>query len=446
MARAAREQWSTRMGFVLAAVGSAVGLGNMWRFSYLTAENGGAAFVLLYVAMTLLVGLPVLLAELVLGRGARRSPIEALAHYGGPRWRALGFLFVAAGFLILAYYSVIAGWTVRYALVGLLVGFDGDAGERFGQLATGPRALFWHLLFMALTAGLVMGGVRRGIERASLLLMPLLFAIVLGLAVYAATLPGAEAGYRYYFQPSFRELFDVRVLRDAAGQAFFSLSLGMGAMLTYASYLSRDTHLPNESLVIAGADFAVAFVAGLVVFPMLFAFGLQGEVGESTVGALFITLPHAFAEMGGAGRVVGVLFFVALVVGALTSAISLFEVVVSSLMDVADFERPHAALLLGSIVAMLGIPPASDLDVLGAMDTLAGNVLLLVGGLGLAVFVGWRMDDPVAEAAAGASGIRWFGVWRGLLRFAVPAVLLLVLWRARGDTLAAVAALAGAGG
>ncbi len=445
MAGAAREQWSTRLGFVLAAVGSAVGLGNMWRFSYLTAENGGAAFVLLYVAMTLLVGLPVLLAELVIGRGARRSPIEALGHYGGPRWRVLGFLFVAAGLLILAYYSVIAGWTVRYALVGLLTGFDGDAGERFGQLATGPRALFWHLLFMALTAGLVLGGVRRGIERTSLVLMPLLFLLVVGLALYAATLPGAGEGYRYYFQPSFRELLDVRVLRDAAGQAFFSLSLGMGAMLTYASYLSRDTHLPNESLVIAGADFAVAFVAGLVVFPLLFAFGLQGEVGESTVGALFITLPHAFAEMGGAGRVVGVLFFVALVVGALTSAISLFEVVVSSLMDVAEFERAHAALLLGAIVALLGIPPASDLDVLGAMDTLAGNVLLLVGGLGLSVFVGWRMEDPVAEAAAGASGIRWFGLWRGLLRFAVPAVLLLVLWRAREDTLGALAALAGAG-
>ncbi len=446
MARAAREQWSTRAGFVLAAVGSAVGLGNMWRFSYLTAENGGAAFVLLYVAMTLLVGLPVLLAELVVGRGARQSPIGALARYGGSRWRALGFLFVAAGFLILAYYSVIAGWTVRYALVGLLMGFDGDAGERFGQLATGPRALFWHLLFMVLTAGLVMGGVRRGIERASLVLMPLLFAIVVGLAVYAATLPGAEAGYRYYFQPSFEELLDVRVLRDAAGQAFFSLSLGMGAMLTYASYLSRDTHLPAESAVIAGADFAVAFVAGLVVFPMLFAFGLEGEVGESTVGALFITLPHAFAEMGGAGRVVGIFFFVSLVVGALTSAISLFEVVVSSLMDAADFERAHASLLLGTVVALLGVPAASDLDVLGAMDTLAGNVLLLVGGLGLALFVGWRMDDPVAEAAAGASGIRWFGLWRRLLRYAVPAVLGLVLWFAREDTLGALAALAGAGG
>ncbi len=445
MATQPREQWASRFGFVMAAVGSAVGLGNMWRFSYLTAENGGAAFVVLYLLMTALVGVPVMLAELTVGRGARRSPIEALQHYGGPRWRALGALFVASGFLILAYYSVIAGWTVRYALIGLIQGFDGDPGERFGAIATGSRAVLWHLLFMGITVGVVMSGVRGGIERVALVLMPLLFGIVVCLAIYAATLPGSGAGYAYYLAFDFSEILDGAVLAEAAGQAFFSLSLGMGAMLTYASYLPRDSHLPDQSLVVAGADFGVAFVAGLVVFPLLFALGLQQDVSGSTVGALFITLPKAFAEMGAAGRIVGVFFFTALVVGALTSAISLLEVVVASLIDSLGWERHHAAFLLGAAIALLGIPAALDTDVLGAMDELAGQFFLMAGGLGLALFVGWRMADPEAEVRQGAEGVRWFFLWRWLLRLVVPAVLLAVLWSLRGGLGKALVGLAGGG-
>jgi NSS family neurotransmitter:Na+ symporter len=436
-----REQWGTRLGFVMAAVGSAVGLGNMWRFSYLAAENGGAAFVLLYACMTLLIGLPVLLAEFTVGRGARRSPVMALAHFGGNSWRPLGVLFVLSGGLIFAYYSVIAGWTVRYTLLGLMGGFAGDAAARFGEISTGRQAMAWHLSFVAVTSLLVLTGVRRGIERTSLTLMPVLFAIVVGLAIYAATLPGAGEGYAYFVTPDFGQLLDFGVLGAAASQAFFSLSLGMGAMLTYASYLSRDSHLPNESLVIAGADFAVAFVAGLVVFPLIFAFGLQQDVGESTVGALFITLPHAFAEMGDAGRVVGVLFFAALVVGALTSAISIFEVVVASLMDTAGWSRRRSVLLLALLIGGLGLFPANDLDILGAMDTLAGNLFLVLGGLLLSLFVGWRMEDPVGEVAVGASGVGWFFLWRTLLRWVVPAVLAVVLWSSGGAALDALRAL-----
>ncbi len=438
-----REQWASRFGFVLAAVGSAVGLGNMWRFSYLTAENGGAAFVVLYLIMTALVGLPVMLAELTVGRGARRSPIGALEHFGGTRWRPLGLVFVATGFLILAYYSVIAGWTVRYALIGLLAGFDGDPGERFGAIASGSRAVLWHLLFMGATVAVVMSGVRAGIERVALVLMPVLFAIVVGLAIYAATLPGSGPGYGYYLSVDFAALWDANVLAAAAGQAFFSLSLGMGAILTYASYLSRENHLPNESVVIAGADFGVAFVAGLVVFPLLFALGLQQDVGESTVGALFITLPKAFSEMGAAGRVVGVVFFFALVVGALTSAISLLEVVVSSLMDRLGWERHHATFLLGGAIALLGIPAALETDVLGAMDGLAERFFLIAGGLGLSLFVGWRMQDPMGEVRVGAEGVRWFGLWRWLLRLVVPAFLGFVLYWSLGDLSGALQSLAG---
>jgi NSS family neurotransmitter:Na+ symporter len=212
-------------------------------------------------------------------------------------------------------------------------------------------------------------------------------------------------------------------------------------MLTYASYLGRDQNLPNESLTIAGADIGIAFVAGLVVFPLIFALGLEARVEESTVGALFITLPQAFAEMGAVGRVIGSLFFAALVVGALTSAISLLEVVVASIIDGLGWSRTQAAVLCGIAIALLGAPSAWSTEVLGVVDQLANNFLLLTGGLALSIFVGWFMVDPVAEVRAGAEGVRWFFLWRGLLRFAVPAFLIWVLWYAVPETCVAIAAL-----
>lgn len=441
MATAPREQWSSRTGFVLAAIGSAVGLGNMWRFSYLTAENGGAAFVLLYIAMTALIGLPVMLAELAIGRGARRSPVQALVHFGGHAWKPLGALFVASGFLILSYYSVIAGWTLRYAVGALLQGFGGVATERFGEVATGWDAFAYHVVFMGMTVAIVASGVRRGIERAALILMPMLFVVVVGIALYASGLEGATDGYRYYLQTDFGRILSFDVLRDATGQAFFSLSLGMGAMLTFASYLSRDHHLPNESLMIGGADFAVAFVAGLMVFPLIFALGLSDAVGESTVGALFITLPTAFAGMGTAGQVVGLVFFLALMVGALTSAISLLEVVVAAAIDAFDWPRARSAVLMGALIALLGVPSAWSTDVLGVIDGVANNLLLIGGALALSVFVGWVMPDPMGEVSAGAEGVRWFFLWRALLRFVVPIVLGVILVLGLPETVASIAGL-----
>ncbi len=430
-----REHWSGQLGFTLAAVGSAVGLGNMWRFSYMAAENGGAAFVSLYVVMTLLVGLPVMLAELTLGRGARRSPIQAIAHYGGPAWRPLGGLFVLAGLVILAYYSVIAGWTFRYAVESLTSGFPADAGAHFTAIASGWPALGWHLFFMAVTIAVVSGGIRSGIERASLVLMPLLALIVIGLALYAATLEGASKGYAYYFETDFGAIWNRDVLRDAAGQAFFSLSLGMGAILTYASYLERNTDLPAESVTIAISDFGVAFIAGLVVFPLLFALGLQEDVGASTVGALFITLPGAFAQMGGVGSFVGAAFFIALLVGGLTSAISLLEVVVSSTIDSFGIERRTAAIACGAVIALLGVPAAFSLDVLGLMDQIGGNLLLILGGLLLAVFVGWFMPNALEEASAGSRFASALFGWQVLLRFVVPLILVVILGFTLGDTM-----------
>jgi NSS family neurotransmitter:Na+ symporter len=441
MNQTARENWSSPLGFTLAAVGSAVGLGNMWRFSYMTAEHGGAAFVVLYVAMTLLVGLPVMLAELTVGRSARRSPIQALVYYGGSTWKPLGLLFVLSGVVILSYYSVIAGWTVRYAVEALGGGFAQDSAARFELVATGTPAVLWHVGFMAVTGVVVAGGVRAGIERVSLILIPLLAILVIGLAIYAATLEGAGAGYAYYLNLEYQEVFSYDVLKDAASQAFFSLSLGMGAILTYASYLSREHHLPDEALMIAVSDFAVAFVAGLVVFPLLFALGLEADVVEKTVGALFITLPKAFAAMGPAGQVIGLLFFLALVVGALTSAISLLEVVVASVIDGLGWPRPRATLVAALGIALLGIPSALLLAVLDLMDKIGSSLFLPLGALLLSLMVGWGRRDPTPDVSVGAEGVRWFFLWRGLLRFVVPAVLAVVLVFALRDTWKAIADL-----
>jgi NSS family neurotransmitter:Na+ symporter len=427
MAGGPREQWTSRHGFVLAAIGSAVGLGNMWRFSYLAAENGGAAFVILYLLTTLVVGLPVLLAELVLGRGSQKSPMQALVHFGGRAWKPLGLVFVTAGFLILSYYGVIAGWALRYGLAAIASGFDPNVAERFGEVASGWDAFGYHVAFMAFTVFIVVGGVSRGIERTSVVLMPMLFALIVGLALYAATLDGAGAGYAYYLGADFSKLLSLDVLKDATGQAFFSLSLGMGAMLTFASYLGRDVNLPRAAAIIAGADITIAFVAGLVVFPMLFALDLSADVSASSVGALFITLPKAFAEMGIVGRGVGILFFAALIVGALTSSISLLEVVVSSAMDGLGWSRRQAGIVLGVAITALGAPSAWNTDFLGAADQVANNILLLGGGFALAIFVGWVMAGPIEEASKGATSVAWFGYWRNLLRYAVPLFLLFVL-------------------
>ncbi len=440
-----REEWSSQAGFVLAAVGSAVGLGNMWRFSYLTAEKGGAAFVALYLAFTIAVGLPLMLAELTVGRGSHRSPIAALGHYarshhGAVAWKLLGLIFVGAGFLILAYYSVIAGWTLRYTGEAIFSGFASDPSAHFGLVSEGWEAFLFHAVFMVVTIGIVYSGIRTGIERVSFVAMPALALLVVGIAIYAATLSGSGAGYHYYLNANFENVWSPEVVVAAAGQAFFSLSLGMGAMLTYASYLGRNSNLPVESAVIAGADFGIAFLAGLMVFPIIFALGLEGDVGDSTIGALFVALPKAFVSMGAAGRVVGFLFFLALVVGAVTSAISLLEVVVSAAMDGLGWERSRAALSMGGAITLLGAAAAFDIGVLDVMDQVANNLFLVGGGLGLAVFVGFVMEDPIGEASVGTR-VGWLPVWLILLRFAVPVVLVWVLWNSIPSTLESVAAL-----
>ncbi len=445
-AAAGRGLWNSRTGFVLAAVGSAVGLGNMWRFPYYTAENGGAAFVLLYILLTFALGIPLLLAEMAVGRRTHLSPIGALRKVGGRGWVPFGYMFVFAGFLILAFYSVIAGWVTRYALSIIVTGFPADPAAHFNAIASGMDAIGFHLLFMAITVSIVMVGVEKGIERASLLMMPTLFVLIIGLALWAASLAGSADGYSFYLTPRFEEIFSLQVFGAAAAQAAFSLSLGMGAILTFASYLSRDENLPREGTVIAFADFGVAFVAGLVVFPVIFALGLQDAVGESTVGALFIALPGAFDSMGGLlGRVVGGVFFIALLIGALTSAISLLEVVTSSVIDEFGWNRKKAAVGMGAVIAVVGLWSALDLNALGAYDSFTGNVLLPLGALAIALLVGWVMKNPIDELVVGSSE-RMRGFYKGwlwMLRVVAPVLLLVVLWSTVPQAVAAIAGLLG---
>jgi NSS family neurotransmitter:Na+ symporter len=438
-----RESFGTRAGFILAAAGSAIGLGNMWRFPYLVSEGGGATFVLLYVVLTLVMGIPLLLAEFGIGRRGQGAPVASMRRLGGAAWGRVGVLFVAAGLFVLAYYSVIAGWTLRYALDALLHGFAPSAAGRFAEVSSGWGAAAFHVGFMALTILVVVGGVKAGIERTSLLLMPALFLIVLGLALWAATLPGAREGYVVYLKPDLAELGNPAVWRAAASQALFSLSLGMGGMLTFASYLRRDQNMPESGTIVAFSDFGVAFTAGLMVFPLIYSLGLQGAVGESTVGALFIALPGAFESMGAAGRVVGLLFFVVLAVGALTSAISLLEVVTASMMDELRLGRRVAAVATGSVITVLGVLPALDTGALGLMDKVAGELLLLAGALAIALFAGWRVPAQVREELlAGASPFWQRQVPRilAVLRWVVPPIVAVVLLSSLRETGAAVAA------
>jgi NSS family neurotransmitter:Na+ symporter len=420
-----RELFKTRAGFVLAAVGSAVGLGNMWRFPYVAAEGGGAAFVVLYIILTLAIGIPLMLSEFSVGRGARLSPIGALRKLGGKRWSLLGFMYVITGFIILAYYSVIAGWVVRYAVDGILSGFPANPADHFGRVTTGMSPVWYHLAVMGTTIFIVGMGVKKGIERAAIILMPVLFGILVLLAIWAFTLDGAMEGYAFFLRPSFSELLDPYILSQAAGQAFYSLSLGMGCMLTFSSYLSDDANMTREAVTISFSDFGVAFIAGLVVFPVIFALGMQNDVSESTVGALFISLPGAFVEMGAMGRIVGILFFVALIVGAVTSAVSLLEVVTASVIDEFKLPRKPASIAGGVLIALMGLLPASSLSFLAVIDRLA-EAMLSLGAFFLAIFVGWVAVGSADEMRKGASErskrmVPWI---MKAVRYALPPVIL----------------------
>ncbi|MBW3582506.1 MAG: sodium-dependent transporter [Euryarchaeota archaeon] len=423
-----RGAWSSRTGFILAAVGSAVGLGNIWRFPFSAAEGGGAAFIFIYLVLLLLIGLPIMFAELAIGRKARLNPIGSFRKLteGNRLWVGAGVLFVGVSLFIISWYSVIAGWVMRYAF-GSVVGsyFDDPAGY-FTDVQTGMDALGYHIVVMVLTASALAIGVSKGIERVATIMMPILFTLAVFIAVYVGFLSGSGEGYSFMFAPDFSEV-DGSTVRSAAGQALFSLSLGQGAILTYASYLDKKESLTTNGTIISIADTGVAILGGLMVLPALAAFGLlTGENAQGGAGALFIGLANAFSNMGIAGYFVGTAFFVSLFFAAFTSAISLLEVSVSFVVDQWNVPRKKAALLMGLIAYSGGIIAAVDGEIMGFMSGSWTDAILILGALLISIFVGYVMKDAIDELDRG--GIRGVGrITIAMTRTVVPIILIVLL-------------------
>ncbi|MDT8405941.1 MAG: sodium-dependent transporter [Methylococcales bacterium] len=435
-------QWSSRWAFILAATGSAVGLGNIWKFPYITGENGGGAFVLIYLLCVLLIGLPIMMAEALLGRRGRQSPINTMADLADeagadPKWHYVGWLGVIAGFLILSYYSVIAGWGLAYVLKALLGQFGGrDAAAietLFADFTSDHLQVgFWHSVFIAMTLWVVAKGVAGGLEKAVRLLMPGLFVLLLLLVGYAMTSGGYQQGLTFLFSPDFSKITGASIL-TAMGHAFFTLSLGMGAIMVYGSYLPKDISIGRTSLLIAGADTAVALLAGIAIFPIVFANGLQPETGP---GLIFQTLPIAFGSMTG-GWLFGVLFFVLLVFAAWSSAISLIEPLVAWLVENLRWSRLKACVAAGGTAWLVGLGTVfsfnlgEEVTLFGLnwfelMDYLTANLMLPIGGFCVAVFAGWIMHQQHSQDELALHPPVYYSLWQIAIRYIAPASVFVV--------------------
>jgi NSS family neurotransmitter:Na+ symporter len=428
-ARSERGSWSGALGFVLASMGSAVGLGNVWRFPYIAGLYGGAAFILVYIGCVLAVGIPILLAEFLIGRNSQRNPVGAFRFFR-PRspWVFPGWLGVLSGFVILSYYSVVGGWVLHYVYLSVTGALSGRSPQEAAGLfaALGANVwlqVLWHAIFMLLTIAIVAGGISGGIEVGNKVMMPALFCLLLALLVYALQTEGARAGLDFLLRPRWERLGPTAVL-DALGQCLFSLSLGMGAMITYGSYLPREAPLVRSSFFVALGDTTVAILAGFVVFPLVFTFGLEPSAGPSLI---FRTLPVTFGQLP-AGGLVASAFFLLLAFAALTSAISLLEVVSSYFIDERGWSRRRAAWLLGGAIFGLGLPSALNQSFLGLMDGLATNYLLPIGALLIALFTGWVLRDSELRGgfAAGELSEAAYSAWSFLVRFVSPLAVILI--------------------
>ena len=402
----AKEQWRSGLGFVLAAAGSAVGLGNLWGFAYRASQGGGGAFLLLYLSIVLVVCLPVLVAEMVLGRSTGNSPLLAPVTAAGRRWQPMGWLFVLAASGILAFYAVLMGWTGATLVQTLSLGLPSDIAQAeafFAGLSGGRAALIGQLLSLVATAVVVAAGVRGGIERLSRWGLPLLFLLLIGLAVWASGLDGAVEGYRtFLLRWDSAELTNLTTIRNAFTQAFFSIGTGIGCILAYAAYLDRKAHLPREAVAVVGMDTAAGVLAGMVTFPVVISFGLQEVVSGSTLGTIFIALPTGLSSLGSAGQLVAVLFFGLALIAALTSSVSLLEVPVSCLIDRLGWSRARAVWVSTALIFVAGLPAATSLDVLGWMDSVFGGLLLILGGLLLALLLGWVVPNRFQDDLEGS--------------------------------------------
>ena len=461
--------WSSRKAFMLAAIGAAVGLGNIWRFPTLAGENGGGAFVLVYIACVFLIGLPLVLSEVLIGRTGRENALDSMAvvaeRSGASRkWGVFGGIEIVAAFLILSFYSVVAGWAIYF--VGVMIGemfsmfsagqvfapaFPGGDSEAIkgllDNLFQSPgRLIFMHALFMSATILIVAGGVHDGIERAARLMMPAFFVLLVGITIYGAFTGAFAEALAFLFTPDFSKLTPTAI-NEALGQALFSLSLGSAALITYGSYVGRDVKLAPTALTIAAADTGVAILAGLMIFPIVFAAGLDPAAGPALV---FQSLPIAFSTMP-AGTLIGLAFFILIFFAALTSSISLLEGPVAWLIDRTGLARSPATLIVGGaafaigVICALGYNVFADVrplsfwsifensDILDTIDGVTGKIMLPLAALGVSLFIGWKVDRKLLASESGLSGgmlalYRFVTAWLGPV--AVSLILLFGLFPA----------------
>jgi neurotransmitter:Na+ symporter, NSS family len=451
-----RAHWGSRLGFILAAAGSAVGLGNIWKFPYITGENGGGAFVIIYLVCVGVVGLPIMIGEVMVGRLAQTSPVGAFEKLAGKKspWIGVGVLGVLASVVVLSYYSVVAGWAFHYAL-GSVTGsvLHGDMEQSraaFNAVFESPGVnLTWHTIFMLATALIVVGGVQKGVERTARVLMPLLLGMLVVLALYSTTLSGFYKAFDFVFGMNTDALKPASVL-EALGHSFFTLSVGMGAMVTYGSYLGEKDDIVVASVATTVLDTVVALLACVILFPITFTAGMPPAAGP---GLVFVNMPVAFAGLPG-GSAWATMFFVLLVFAALTSSISMLEVAAAYFIDQKGWSRKKAVLLTGAFIFALGVPSALSggkglfgagmAQSLGkswfdAFDYLSSNWMLPIGGLGIALFTGFRLEaaERAADFAKGSTSklrsmVAIYIGWLQLMRFVVPAAIVVVILHAVG--------------
>ena len=439
-----RDSFGSRFGALVAMAGSAVGLGNLWRFPYLVGENGGAAFIVVYIVLLFIICLPIFISEFVVGRRSQKNAFAAFRDLsGGTAWRWVGLVTVIVPLIVLSYYSVIGGWSIDYFLKSLAFSFTGGESQTmintmFTDLVTSVwTPLVCLTVFLLATTLIVMVGIKDGIEKFSKIMMPLLFFIVIGIAIYSMTLPGAKAGLDYLFKPDFSKI-DAKVCAAALGQAFFSLSLGFGTIMTYASYVDKNENILFQSTSTAVSDLMFALIAGIAIMPAVFAFGVDPQSGP---GLVFETLPYVFSQMP-AGGVIAILFFIALLVAALTSSISMLEVAVAYLMEENKFTRTRACMVLFILcwavgaLCSLSFGPLSDIKIAGRsifdfFDNLSSNILMTLGSLFTVLFVGWRLRktdiyDEFTNGGTLSRNARIFGVLWFLIRYVCPLAIIAI--------------------
>jgi NSS family neurotransmitter:Na+ symporter len=436
-----RGQWSSRIGFIFAAAGSAIGLGNIWRFPYVAGANGGAAFVLLYLIFVAVIGIPYMFAELALGRSVQKNPVGSIvAIRPGWSWKWVGYLGVLTGVGILSFYGVVAGWTFGYIFKMIL----GEVGDFTNFIADPWLTIFLFAFFMVLTASIVYGGVEGGIERWSKILMPVLFFLLFVLILYSNSLSGSGKGLVFYLKPDFSKITG-KIALEALGQAFFSLSLGMGLMITYGSYLSKKENIITSALYIGLFDTVIAIMAGLIIFPALFAMGANPNEGPALV---FVVLPKLFTQLP-AGSMIGVLFFILLSIAALTSTISLLEVQVAFLVDEQKVNRKVIVWIAAGFTFLIGIPSAlsqgssqffsdfgllpqrlADPDFLSQISFIFGTFSLAFGALMLSIFIGWIWGAHKAseEIIQGSPiFVKTKSLWSFMIRYFIPLIIFILL-------------------